>query len=170
MPGGSTWGYQRACSGERWPDHRALGGVGPPREKLVEWHNATLGRSNLIVSIAGNLSEGDAGSFADRVFGALPSVPEPPPLPEPSYKGLDKVIKIEHNAPQVYVRLYGVLERDDDPIKTQGCAFACDVRPQTRMRVLWWLWTSRNGPCPRFRDRYHRRLVLPETKGKALPS
>src|SRR5262249_23574935 len=67
---------------------------------------------------------GDAGSFVDRVFGALPSVPEPPPLSEPTYKALNKVIKIERNVPQVYVRLYGILERDDDPIKTAALVIA----------------------------------------------
>jgi predicted Zn-dependent peptidase len=108
----------------RWSPLSEASIKSPPREKLVEWHNATLGRSNLTVSIAGNLSEGDAGSFVDRVFGALPSVAEPPPLPEPGYKGLDKVIKIERSVPQVYVRLYGVLERDDDPIKTAALVIA----------------------------------------------
>jgi zinc protease len=108
----------------RWAPLSEAGIKSPSHEKLVEWHNATLGRSNLIVSVAGNVSEGDAGSFVDRVFGALPSVPEPPPLPEPSYKALNKVIKIERNVPQVYVRLYGVVERDDDPIKTAALGIA----------------------------------------------
>src|SRR5262249_39577674 len=98
----------------RWAPLSEAGIKPPAREKLVEWHNATLGRNNLIVSVAGNLSEGDAGSLIDRVFGALPPVPDPPPLREPTYKALDKVVKIERNVPQVYVRLYGVIERDDD--------------------------------------------------------
>jgi predicted Zn-dependent peptidase len=108
----------------RWAPLSETGIKPPSREKLVEWHNATLGRNNLVVSVAGNLSEGDAGSFVDRVFGALPSVPEPPPLPEPAYKALDKVIKIERNVPQVYVRLFGLFERDDDPIKTTALRVA----------------------------------------------
>jgi zinc protease len=108
----------------RWAPLSEAGIKPPAREKLIEWHNATLGRNNLIVSVAGNLSEGDAGSLIDRVFGALPSVPEPPPLREPTYKALNKVIKIERNVPQVYVRLYGVIERDDDPIKTTSLLVA----------------------------------------------
>jgi predicted Zn-dependent peptidase len=96
----------------------------PPREQLLEWHKRTLGRNNLVVSVAGNLSEGDAGSFVDRVFGALPVVTEPAPLPEPTYRALDKVIKIERNVPQVYVRLYGAVDRDDDPIKTAALQVA----------------------------------------------
>ena len=96
----------------------------PPREKLLAWHRQTLGRNNLVVSVAGNMSEGDAGSFIDRVFGALPVVTEPAPLAEPTYRALDKVIKIERNVPQVYVRLYGALDRDDDPIKTTALQIA----------------------------------------------
>src|SRR5262245_11242693 len=96
----------------------------PPREKLLAWHKEILGRNNLTVSVAGNLSEGDAGSFVDRVFGALPVVTEPAPLAEPTYRALNKVIKIERNVPQVYVRLYGALDRDDDPIKTTALQIA----------------------------------------------
>ncbi len=108
----------------RWAPLSEAGIKPPSRERLIEWHNATLGRNNLVVSVAGNVSEGDAGSFIDRVFGALPPVPEPPPLREPTYKALNKVIKIERNVPQVYVRLYGVVERDDDPIKTAALVIA----------------------------------------------
>jgi zinc protease len=90
----------------------------PPRQSLLDWHKRMLGRNNLVVSVAGNLSEGDAGSFIDRVFGALPAVTEPLPLPESTYRALDKVIKIERNVPQVYVRLYGAVRRDEDPVKT----------------------------------------------------
>jgi predicted Zn-dependent peptidase len=102
----------------RWGPIPEAGIKPPSRERLLEWHNATLGRNNLVVSVAGNLSEGDAGSFIDRVFGALPSVPDPPPLQEPAYKALDKVIKVERNVTQVYVRLYGIMERDEEPVKT----------------------------------------------------
>jgi predicted Zn-dependent peptidase len=112
------------ADGSRWGPLSEAGIKPPSRERLIEWHNATLGRNNLVVSVAGNISEGDAGSFIDRIFGALPSVPEPPPLREPAYKGLDKIIKIERNVPQVYVRLYGVVERDDDPIKTAALVIA----------------------------------------------
>jgi predicted Zn-dependent peptidase len=108
----------------RWAPLTEAGIKPPSREQLVEWHHTTIGRNNLVVSVAGNLSEGDAGSLIDRVFGALPSVPEPPPLPEPAYKALNKVIKIERSVPQVYVRLYGLMERYEDPIKTTAMQVA----------------------------------------------
>jgi predicted Zn-dependent peptidase len=108
----------------RWSPLNEAGIKPPSRELLTELHHATLGRNNLVVSVAGNLTEGDAGSFIDRVFGALPEVPDPPPLQEPAYKALNKVIKIERNVPQVYVRLYGVMERDEDPVKTAAQTIA----------------------------------------------
>jgi predicted Zn-dependent peptidase len=108
----------------RWAPLTEAGIKPPAREKLLEWHKETLGRNNLVVSVAGNLSEGDAGSFIDRVFGALPVVTEPPSPLEPTYKGLDKVVKIERDVPQVYVRLYGALSRDEDPVKTTALRIA----------------------------------------------
>jgi predicted Zn-dependent peptidase len=108
----------------RWAPRTEASIKPPPREKLLEWHKRTLGRNNLVVSVAGNLSEGDAGSFVDRVFGALPVVTEPEPLSEPTYRALDKIIKIERNVPQVYVRLYGAVDRDNDPIKTAALQVA----------------------------------------------
>jgi predicted Zn-dependent peptidase len=103
-------------SRSRWAPLSEAAVKPPSSERLVEWHRAMLGRNNLIVSVAGNLSEGDAGSFIDRVFGALPLVQELPPLQEQAHKSLNKVIKIERNVPQVYVRLYGIMERVDTPI------------------------------------------------------
>jgi zinc protease len=107
----------------RWAPLTEAGIKPPSREQLIEWHRATLGRNNLVVSVAGNLSEGDAGSFIDRVFGALPMVPEPP-LREQAFKTVNKVIKIERNVPQVYVRLYAAMERPENPLKTGALAIA----------------------------------------------
>jgi zinc protease len=107
----------------RWTALSEAGIKPPSREQLIEWHRTALGRNNLVVSVAGNISEGDAGSFIDRVFGGLPMVPEPP-LQEPAYKALNKVIKIERNVPQVYVRLYAVMERPETPVKTGAMTIA----------------------------------------------
>jgi zinc protease len=108
----------------RWAPVSEAGIKPPSSERLVEWHRTTLGRNNLVVSVAGNVSEGDAGSFIDRVFGALPVVQEPPPPQEQPHKSLNKVIKIERNVPQVYVRLYGLAEHVDTPIKIAALSVA----------------------------------------------
>jgi predicted Zn-dependent peptidase len=96
----------------------------PSSESLRQLHQRVLGRNNLVVSVAGNLSEGDASSFVDRVFGGLPMVEAPPPSSEPTYRGVDKLVKIEREVPQVYVRLYGTIENDADPIRDTAIRIA----------------------------------------------
>jgi zinc protease len=116
-------------------------GIKPPaRERLLNWQRRKLGRNNLLVSVAGNLSEGDAGSFIDRVFGALPMVEEPARMPEPAYRAINKVIKIERDVPQVYARLYGALESSQDPVKSTALRIAVEAfgngKDSTLYRVL----------------------------------
>jgi zinc protease len=113
-------------------------GIKPPSsENLRQLHQRILGRNNLLVSVAGNLSEGDASSFIDRVFGALPKVDEPPTPPEPAYKALDKVIKIERDVPQVYVRLYGLIEHDEDPIRNTALRIALSALANTKDSAVY---------------------------------
>jgi zinc protease len=95
----------------------------PASETLRQVHQRTLGRSNLVVSVAGNLSEGDAAAFIDRVFGALPALAESPP-PPPDTRTVDKVIKIERDVPQVYAQLYGVIAGENDPKKIAALRLA----------------------------------------------
>jgi predicted Zn-dependent peptidase len=96
----------------------------PSSESLRQLHQRALGRNNLVVSVAGNLSEGDASSFVDRVFGGLPMVEAPPAPWEPTYRGVDKLVKIERDVPQVYVRLFGTIARDADPIRDTAIRIA----------------------------------------------
>jgi predicted Zn-dependent peptidase len=96
----------------------------PSSDFLQQLHKRTLGRSNLVVSVVGNLSEGDASSFIDRVFGDLPVLEEPAPLPRVDYGGVDKVIKIERDVPQVYARLYALIAGADDPRQTAASRLA----------------------------------------------
>jgi zinc protease len=97
----------------------------PPQQTLIDWRRKTLGRNNVLVAIAGKISEGDAGSFIDRVFGLLPEVAEVSKLAEPPLRTLEATIKIEQSASQVYVRSYALVPRfNDDPEKAIALAVA----------------------------------------------
>jgi predicted Zn-dependent peptidase len=96
----------------------------PSSESLRQLHQRVLGRNNLVVSVAGNLSEGDASSFVDRVFGGLAMVEAPPAPSDPAYRAVDKLVKIERDVPQVYVRLYGTIAHDADPIRDTAIRIA----------------------------------------------
>jgi predicted Zn-dependent peptidase len=83
----------------------------PSREDLLAWHKKVIGRNNVIVAVAGNVREGDAGAFIDRVFGGLPEVEVQRELAEPELRVIHGTIKIEGKVSQVYVRTYALVPR-----------------------------------------------------------
>lgn len=109
----------------------------PPRPRLIEWHKSTIGRDNLRVSAAGALSEGDAGFFIDRVFGGLPRTKVAAQVAEPVYRQLDKVIKIEREVPQAYVRMYGAVPWLRDPRMTAARILAVRAFGQGNGSLLY---------------------------------
>jgi zinc protease len=89
----------------------------PSREDLLAWHKKVIGRNNVIVAVAGNVSEGDAGAFIDRVFGGLPEVEVQRELAEPELRVVHGTIKIEGKVSQVYVRTYALVPRFNEDLE-----------------------------------------------------
>lgn len=89
----------------------------PSREDLLAWHKKVIGRNNVIVAVAGNVGEGDAGAFIDRVFGGLPEVEVQRELAEPELRVVHGTIKIEGKVSQEYVRTYALVPRFNEDLE-----------------------------------------------------
>jgi len=99
----------------------------PSGEELRDWHRKVIGRNNVIVAVAGNVREGDAGAFIDRVFGGLSEVELPPATSELELRVDHTTIKIERDVSQVYVRTYALVPRFNDDLE-KAIALAVAVR------------------------------------------
>jgi zinc protease len=83
-------------------------------DDLRQWLATRIGRDQLLITAAGDITPAELGPALDRIFAALPDKAAPFAIPEIAAQGAGETIKIPMDEPQTIVSLAGAgMERKD---------------------------------------------------------
>lgn len=71
---------------------------------LRDFHRSRLGRNNLVVAVAGDITADELGPLLDRLFGAMPEV-DMPGLPDFALQNAGQIVVYEKDIPQSIIQI-----------------------------------------------------------------
>ncbi len=89
----------------------------PPRlspDMVRNWAKARLARDNMVVSIAGRVSEQEALSITDRIFSQLPAKSDRPKPPPRHYTGAGQTVIVPREGDQTLIAISQPVPNGDD--------------------------------------------------------
>ncbi|MGB4107245.1 MAG: pitrilysin family protein [Alphaproteobacteria bacterium] len=81
----------------------SLDKIGPA--DLRAFHKNNIGKNNLTVAVAGDMTKEELAATLDQVFGGLPDVPPPPATPDTGLQGEGKIFIYKKEIPQTIVEM-----------------------------------------------------------------
>ena len=88
--------------------------IGPA--DLRDFHKKYLGRNNVVVSVAGNITKEELAAVLDNIFAAMPAITLPAPPAETSVQNAGKVTVFKQDIPQTIIEMMqpGIDRHDPD--------------------------------------------------------
>ena len=88
--------------------------IGP--EELKEFHKKNIGKNNLVVAVAGDMTKEELTTALDNIFGGLPEIVLPTPATDMSLQNTGKVFLFKKDIPQTIVEILqpGIDRHDPD--------------------------------------------------------
>jgi zinc protease len=92
----------------------SLGKIGPA--ELKDFHHKYLGRNNVVVSVAGDMTKEELAAALDNIFGAMPAAAIPAPPQQTSVQNAGKITIFKQDIPQTIIEMIqpGINRKDPD--------------------------------------------------------